>query len=271
MGPDFMSHRPDKRRSIKIDRFHLSGHLVTMPNATPPTSDRRSRLLEAASRRFAHWGFAKTSVDEIAAEAGVSKGAVYLEFPDKDALLKAVVHREFARFVENWKTRLEEEPGEWSFARVFQHSLAAMEASPLVKALLTRDQRIYGTYLRRNQELLTLGLAMRAELFGQLQTAGVVRDDIPAATLAYLLSVTSYGLIIGAEVFPEAGKPPFAESLQALALLLDRGLTPERPRKRGAVRALVLPLIGKLQATLHESKSARREGHRRAGTQTPHG
>src|SRR5208337_4418263 len=111
--------------------------------------------------------------------------------------------REYARFLEDWLRRLEREKGGWSFARVFQHSLAVMEASPLIKALLTRDQRVYGTHLQRNKELLTLGLSMRAELFGRLQKAGAIRRDIPATVLAYLLSTVSYGLIIGAEAFPE--------------------------------------------------------------------
>jgi TetR/AcrR family acrAB operon transcriptional repressor len=231
-----------------------------MPTAPFPASDRRSRLLEAASCLFARWGFDKTSVEEIAAEAGISKGAVYLEFQDKDALLKAVVHREFARFLANWIQRLEQEKGEWSFARVFHHSLAVMEASPLVKALVTRDQRVYGDYLRRNRELLDLGLGMRAGLFARLQKAGAVRNDIPAATLAYLLSVMTYGLIVSAEVFPEATKAPFAESLQALGLLLDRALAPARPPAPNAVRALVLPLIGEMQAALCAVDTARPRG-----------
>ena len=232
-----------------------------MPAKTPASSDRRTQLLEAASRLFARWGFDKTSVDDIASEAGISKGAVYLEFPDKDSLFKAVVHREFARFLEDWLERLDLEQDEWSFARVFQHSLAAMAASPLVRALLTRDQRVYGTFLRRNRELLTLGVSMRTELFGELQKIGAVRDDIPAAVLAYLLSAMSYGLITGAEVFPEATVVPFEESLQSLGLLLDRGLAPTRPQNRKAVRVLVLSLIGKMQAGLLKQETTKQRGN----------
>jgi ABC-type glutathione transport system ATPase component len=58
--------------------------------------NRRERLLESAASLFSRWGFDKTSVDDIAREAGISKGAVYLEFPNKDALFKAVMHWEFA-------------------------------------------------------------------------------------------------------------------------------------------------------------------------------
>src|SRR4051794_30101091 len=47
---------------------------------------RETRLLDAATRLFARFGFDKTSVDDIARAAGVSKGAVYLHWPSKFSL-----------------------------------------------------------------------------------------------------------------------------------------------------------------------------------------
>jgi AcrR family transcriptional regulator len=48
-------------------------------------------VLEAATRLFAERGYESTSVNEVAAEAGVSIGALYKYFPDKPALLEAVL------------------------------------------------------------------------------------------------------------------------------------------------------------------------------------
>ena len=55
---------------------------------------REARLLDAAARLFARFGFDKTSVDDIARAAGVSKGAVYLHWPSKFGLFEAVLIRE---------------------------------------------------------------------------------------------------------------------------------------------------------------------------------
>jgi AcrR family transcriptional regulator len=104
--------------------------------------NRRERLLESAASLFSRWGFDKTSVDDIAREAGISKGAVYLEFPNKDALFKAVMHWEFARYMQDWLRRFQKDHGDWSFARMIQHSIAAVDSNPFVKALLMRDQRL---------------------------------------------------------------------------------------------------------------------------------
>jgi AcrR family transcriptional regulator len=51
--------------------------------------DKRARILEAARKRFRHYGVRKTTMLEIARDAGVAVGTLYLYFKDKDALLVA--------------------------------------------------------------------------------------------------------------------------------------------------------------------------------------
>jgi AcrR family transcriptional regulator len=51
----------------------------------------RERLLEQGGRLFAAYGLKKTTVDEVAAAAGISKGAFYLFWPSKEALFMDVV------------------------------------------------------------------------------------------------------------------------------------------------------------------------------------
>lgn len=62
----------------------------------PPKRERRKQdrpgeLLEAALDLFVEKGFAATRVEEVAARAGVSKGTLFLYFPSKEDLFKAVV------------------------------------------------------------------------------------------------------------------------------------------------------------------------------------
>jgi AcrR family transcriptional regulator len=54
---------------------------------------RPSEIGKAALECFAERGFAACSLDEIAARAGVTKGTLYLYFPNKEALFKAVVRQ----------------------------------------------------------------------------------------------------------------------------------------------------------------------------------
>jgi AcrR family transcriptional regulator len=52
----------------------------------------RARLLDAAATVFARKGLAAASLDEVAEEAGLTKGAVYSNFESKDDLVNALLH-----------------------------------------------------------------------------------------------------------------------------------------------------------------------------------
>jgi AcrR family transcriptional regulator len=53
--------------------------------------DTRTKLLDAAAKVFSERGFAASSVDDVAAAAGMSKGAVYWNFESKDDLIEALI------------------------------------------------------------------------------------------------------------------------------------------------------------------------------------
>jgi AcrR family transcriptional regulator len=56
----------------------------------------RARLLEAAAEVYARRGFAGATLEEVASEAGFTKGAVYGHFGSKENLLLALVEEHFA-------------------------------------------------------------------------------------------------------------------------------------------------------------------------------
>jgi AcrR family transcriptional regulator len=62
----------------------------------------RERLLDAALQVFSRRGYSAASVDEIAAEAGFSKGAVYSNFSSKEDLFLALIDRRFAADVQGY-------------------------------------------------------------------------------------------------------------------------------------------------------------------------
>lgn len=217
-------------------------------------SDRRARLLDAAEDLFVRWGFNKTSVEDIAQASGISKGAVYLEFPSKEELLRAVLCRELVRFTADWLARIESEPGEFSFAKMFQHHLAAMRARPLMLALSTRDRQALGGFMRRETELSAAFSAQCEEFFAGLQAAGVVRDDIPPRAAAYVLNALDYGLMLADEVVPPEQRVSFDEALQALALLLDRGLDSGKPASRPRVLKVMRSMAGRIRSRFGEDQ-----------------
>jgi AcrR family transcriptional regulator len=66
---------------------------VTEPRQLLSREKRRESLLAAAAVAFARAGYAATSMDDVAAEAGVTKLIVYRHFDSKEALYRAVLDR----------------------------------------------------------------------------------------------------------------------------------------------------------------------------------
>jgi AcrR family transcriptional regulator len=60
--------------------------------------DRRAQIVAAARELFARSGFDATTTREIATAAGISDALIYRHFPDKQALLRAIVDDGVARF-----------------------------------------------------------------------------------------------------------------------------------------------------------------------------
>ena len=58
-----------------------------------PRAQRRAQVLDAAAAAFAGAGFAGTSMDDVAAAAGVTRLIVYRNFPSKEELYRAVLER----------------------------------------------------------------------------------------------------------------------------------------------------------------------------------
>src|ERR671936_3121257 len=71
---------------------------MTRPNASEPRwrrapGERPGQIIEAALEVFGEVGLARARLDDIAKRAGISKGTIYVYFPDKEALFKEVVRK----------------------------------------------------------------------------------------------------------------------------------------------------------------------------------
>src|SRR5215467_10042637 len=72
------------------------------PSIAPPARrlrrpERRDQILAAATRAFARSGFAATSLDDVAAEAGISRVILYRHFESKTDLYRAVLDHACSR------------------------------------------------------------------------------------------------------------------------------------------------------------------------------
>lgn len=68
-----------------------------------PKEIREKEILDAAFRSFSRKGIVKTSIDDIAIEAGLTKGGVYWYFKDKREVYHSMVERHIQEDIDKWK------------------------------------------------------------------------------------------------------------------------------------------------------------------------
>lgn len=122
----------------------------------------RARIVEAASAVFHRKGFGRATMEDIAKEIGVSKGALYLYFPTKTELLVEIQAQFRDRVLATWEGLLEKgdlaEGIAHSMDTIFSgevdpavwHELAAAAASdPAIRKAFAIDQKEDAKRMRR--------------------------------------------------------------------------------------------------------------------------
>lgn len=76
-------------------------------SAKAPIADKHAAILTAATKVFARKGYFNAKVADIAEEAGIADGTVYLYFRSKDEILHSIFDRAMAEFIADGKRELE--------------------------------------------------------------------------------------------------------------------------------------------------------------------
>jgi len=171
----------------------------------PPRAEVRQRIMRAATKVFLARGFNGATLDEIAAEAGFSKGAVYSNFDDKDALFLALVDEEFARRLDLLRTALEEpDAGAEAAGRSMTSALTAHQDLHVLfsefRVHAARNPSTRRKLARRRAEIRAT-LAQTVEAYASRAGAELT---MPAEHIATLLLALTNGLALERLGQPEA-------------------------------------------------------------------
>ena len=185
----------------------------------------RSALLESAARGLSRYGYGNLKLEEVAREAGYTRGALYHQFKDKDELALAVI--EWVN--ETWRREV--------------GALVDQQSDPV--AALIALARGHAVYCRR--DIARVMMALRIEFNGQdhpvgheleriskalmkrcarLIDAGRRDGSIPSGPPALAVALAYWGALEGA-VIALAGRAPHDELLAARTVAGVLGL--ERP------------------------------------------
>jgi AcrR family transcriptional regulator len=199
---------------------------------------KREAILTAAQRRFARYGFRRTSMEDIAEETGISRAGVYLEFQNKEEIFTSVAHGLHEQALSAVAAALEQDAplSERVLAAVLGKNLRYVEllhGSPHGQELVDEKDRLCGDLAvdaeKRFRELLVRAFR-RAAAAGELD---LERVALSAAELAEVFARAASGLKC-----PGISADAYHESVSAFVRVFLAGvLPPARAARRARARA----------------------------------
>lgn len=158
---------------------------------------RPGELLDAALELFVEKGFAATRSEEVAARAGVSKGTLFLYFPSKEELFKAVVRENISGRFPEWNQAFETFEGSTAdmvrnCLRIWWERVGTSKASGIGKLIMSEARNFPDLAAFCQQELVR----PCEQLIGRILQRGIDRGEFHPTDLQY----TAYN-IMGGMVF----------------------------------------------------------------------
>ncbi len=159
----------------------------------PPTravvTDKREAILRAATKVFASKGYFNSKVADIAAEAGIADGTVYLYFKSKDEILHSIFDRAMADFIAEGRRELAAIDGPVAkLTRIAELHLEKLGADRDMAVVFQVELRGSTKFM---QDFSEAGFAEYLDIIRQTitdgQRLGVFRDDIKPVVAAKIL------------------------------------------------------------------------------------
>jgi AcrR family transcriptional regulator len=160
----------------------------SLPDADDASGGARERILDAALSCLLAAGLKKTTMDDVARQAGLGRATVYRSFSDKNTLLQAVVIRESLRTYRHIEKKLARmDTLEARFVEGFVMVVQAARQHPLVERLFAIDsERLLPDLTLNGSALLDWGRSFLISNFHMLQAQGMLRP-IPIEDTAELM------------------------------------------------------------------------------------
>lgn len=192
---------------------------VTPRTPRPRREEVRTRVLEAAAGVVAERGFAGATLDQVAASAGFTKGAVYSNFGSKDELFLALLEAQIARRVATVESALRSAPDLPAALAAAGSELARVDpAAQLLQVEFwqraVRDPEVRNRFVRFRREVR----ARIADVVREVLRERPVTPGWDAESLALVVVALAQGLAL--EALPDPGAVPEGLVTRVLAALV---------------------------------------------------
>ena len=192
------------------------------------TSD---RVLNAALELVQRWGYKKTTMDDIAKQAGVAKKTLYLHWKTREALCEALLLREWLSTIKQLRERLLDDPAGATLSSLARHVVFITVNNPLFRAMLFQDTEMLGDLTRSSagQSAMAFRVELATTYLEMLRNAGLLRTDCTMETQMKMIGAIFLGYFVIDQFLPPDAPFLPEEMAEALAQTLHRTVEPDEP------------------------------------------
>jgi len=166
---------------------------MTVHSAADRGGDKRERILQAAERVFAKRGFFAARVSEIAKDAGVADGTIYLYFKNKDDLLISLFEARMHQVNDELRAQVAKEKTPLGQLRAFiRRYLQLVADEPAAAEVLTIELRQSSKFMK---EYENPQFADFLRLLGGIIAAGQERGELDAAVPSHVAARMIFGML----------------------------------------------------------------------------
>lgn len=191
----------------------------------------RTRLVSAARKHFARNGYSAASMDEITADAGLTRGALYSNFGDKRGLLAAVVDQIDTEMAVRARERAADTEDGWQRLLTEASAYIEMALEPEVQRIVLLDgPAVLGDPSQWPSQDSCLQVT-RLTIEQLLKHDRLKALDPEAAARLLSGAALNAALWVAASSEPEQTLPKAVETFRELATGLLRSMTPSDPAR----------------------------------------
>lgn len=177
-----------------------------MANPSPPSPaqlDRQDTILDAAFHAFATYGYRRTSMDDIARGAGMSRTALYLHYRNKEDIFRSLALRYFEEALRDMTAALNR-PGQ-TLEQALMAAFVAKDGKFMEAVLTTpHGEELMDAGFSVTGDLAAAGEARMVEVLGDwLARRGVPAALGTGADVAQAVIAAVKGLKLSARSLPE--------------------------------------------------------------------
>lgn len=207
-------------------RDMIRSHLMEQAHAL---SDTKTKILDAAEKIFAKYGFQGATLDTVAKDAGLTKGAVYWHFSSKNDLYLALCERSLRRLLQGLPEQVQavfsSSDVEEALQDFFASQFAACELQGGERTMLffefilnSRDDSVK----EKLSQAFSVLFEETSKMLRDLQDQGLIRKEIDSRDLSIALHSFVNGVVLMWLIAPN--QVPLRSLAKTMATMLLNGI-----------------------------------------------